>query len=334
MNGPMPEQPLLRPTVHRSTGAATAFLPDWTKTRADKRPCSRSNPYRKDGKVGFRVLPGILNISCCRSRTTIKPSNRILADASNICISRSMATTNRNKLNTLYTQWAPGTPLTSEDLAAMGISADLAVHYVRAGWLTRLMRGIYCRPGDALALNPSLVLLQRKLDGLHVGGKSALDWYGVRQYVSQQPVLHLYGWTAARLPEWFTGRFPAEYHRKRLFNERPDALLHAGPFEKRSGAPQVSAPERALLELLSEVGVRQSLQEARELTESAYNLRAEVLRELLQHCASVKTVRLCLQLGRELSLPWAAKLDPATLPTGSRRPWVSKSAEGLLVLKP
>lgn len=245
-----------------------------------------------------------------------------------------MTTTGQSKLNTLYTRLALGTPLTSGDLAALGISADLAVHYVRAGWLRRLARGVYCRPNEPLALHPSLLLLQRRLDGLHVGGKSALDWYGLRQHVSQQPVLHLHGWAAGRLPAWFTERFPAEYHRKRLFDERPDALLHVGPFEKRSGAPQVSVPERALLELLSDVGVRQPLQEARELVESAYSLRADVLRELLQRCTSVKTVRLCLQLGRESSLPWATKLDPATLPTGSDRPWVSKSPDGLLVLKP
>ncbi|MCM2310105.1 MAG: type IV toxin-antitoxin system AbiEi family antitoxin [Steroidobacteraceae bacterium] len=222
----------------------------------------------------------------------------------------------------------------SEDLAALGISADLAVHYVRAGWLRRLARGVFCRPNDPPALHPSLLLLQRRLEGLHVGGRSALDWYGLRQYVAQQPVLQLYGWAAGRLPLWFTERFPAEYHRKRLFDERPEALLHVGPFEQRREAPRVSAPERALLELLSEVGVRQTLQEARELVESTYNLRADVLRELLQHCTSVKTVRLCLLLGREGSLPWMSKLDPATLPKGSDRPWVSRSAEGLLVLKP
>lgn len=244
-----------------------------------------------------------------------------------------MATTRTSKLNALYTRLPPGMPLTSEDLAALGISADLAVHYVRAGWLTRLARGVFCRPNDTLGLHPSLTLLQRRLKGLHVGGKSALDWYGVRQYVAQQPVLQLYGWAAGHLPEWFTEHFPAEYHRKRLFDEQPGALLHAGPFEKRSGAPQVSAPERALLELLSDVGVRQPLHEARELVESTYSLRVDVLRELLQRCTSVKTVRLCLQLGREASLPWAAKLDPATLPTGSDRPWVSRSADGLLVLK-
>ena len=224
--------------------------------------------------------------------------------------------------------------MTSEDLAALGVSADLAVHYVRAGWLTRLTRGVFCRPVDALALHPSLLLLERRLGGLHVGGKSALDWYGLRQYVPQQPILRLYGWDAGRLPEWFTSRFPAEYHRKRLFEERPDALLQVNPFENRRGAAQVSEPERALLEVLSEVGVRQPLQQASELVESSYTMRADVLRELLQSCTSVKTVRLCLQLGRDGALPWATKLDPATLPTGSGRPWVSKSAEGLLVLRP
>jgi hypothetical protein len=245
-----------------------------------------------------------------------------------------VATTGVNKLNSLYAALTPGAPLTSADLAALGISADLAVHYVRAGWLRRLARGVYCRPHEPLSLYPSLALLQRRYAGLHVGGRSALDWYGVRQYVSQQPVLHLYGWVAGRLPDWFTQVFPAEYHRKRLFDEEPGHLLHVGPFEGQAGAPQVAAPERALLELLSDVGVRQPLQEARELVESTLTLRADVLRELLRRCTSVKTVRLCLHLGRAAALPWAARLDPATLPTGSDRPWVSRSADGLLVLKP
>jgi len=177
-------------------------------------------------------------------------------------------------------------------------------------------------------------LLQRGFDGLHVGGKSALDWHGIRQYLLQRSVLDLYGWKAGRLPEWSTQRFPAEYHRKRLFKEEPGALLHVRPFENRKGGPLVSAPERALLEVLSEVGVRQPLREARELVESTYSLRADVLRDLLKRCTSIKTVRLCLQLGRELSQPWAGKLDPSQLPKGSDRPWVSRSGDGLLVLKP
>ena len=152
-----------------------------------------------------------------------------------------------SKLNTLYAQLASGTPLTSEDLADLGISADLAVHYVRSGWLNRLARGVYMRPGEDLLLHPSLRLLERSVPGFHVGGKTALNWYGVRQYVPQQEALQLYGLAAAKLPNWFLERFPAEYHRKRLFEERATQLLHVSAFESRPNGPQVSAPERALL---------------------------------------------------------------------------------------
>ena len=72
---------------------------------------------------------------------------------------RSITTKVASKLKTLYTRLAPGAPLTPEDLSALGISADLAVHYVRAGWLTRLARGVYCRPNDLPTLHPSLLLL-------------------------------------------------------------------------------------------------------------------------------------------------------------------------------
>ncbi|WP_429611359.1 type IV toxin-antitoxin system AbiEi family antitoxin domain-containing protein [Variovorax sp. W2I14] len=244
-----------------------------------------------------------------------------------------MTTTSRSKINSLMAQVPGGTPVTSEDLAQEGISADLAVHYVRAGWLRRLARGVYCRPDAPLQRDPSLLLLQRQIPGLHVGGKSALDWHGIRHYVSQAPRLHLYGLKSARLPEWFTEVFPAEYHRKQLFRSDTSGMQYARPFEGRANAPNVSAPERAFLEMLSEVGTRQPLSEARELAEGTYSLRSSVLGELLRDCSNVKTVRLCLHLGRELSLPWAKKLDPASLPTGGSRPWVSRTNDGLLILK-
>jgi len=161
----------------------------------------------------------------------------------------------------------------SKALAALGVSADLAVHYARAGWLSGLARGVYRHPSDTLNLRPYLILMQRSIEGLHVGAKSALDWYGVRQYLSQHSMLHLYGGTNARLPDWFTERFPAEYHRKRLIDEPPAHPLHAGPFEKRDSAPRVSTPERALLEVLSEEGHR------------SHGLRSEIetFRENVRH---------------------------------------------------
>jgi hypothetical protein len=238
-----------------------------------------------------------------------------------------------SKLNGLYVKLRPGSPVTSEELAAMGVSADLAVHYVRAGWLTRLARGVFVRPDTPLDLHSSLRLLERRLKGFHVGSKSALDWHGVRHNVAQQSKLQLYGWVSSSMPAWFTERFPSSYHRLHLFDEKPGALLRVSRFQRRPDGPLVSDPERAVLELLSDVGVRQPLQEARDLLEGTPSLRAAVLQELLARCKQVKTVRLCLTLGRELGLPWAAKLDPNRLPTGSDQRWVGRSKEGLLVLK-
>jgi hypothetical protein len=123
-----------------------------------------------------------------------------------------MAPTRKGLLNHLYAQTVAGTPLTSARLAALGVSPDLAVHYVRAGWLNRLARGVFVLSGEKPDLHPSLRLLERMIPGFHVGGKTALDWYGVRHYVAQHERLHLYGSEAVKLPEWFTERFPAEYH--------------------------------------------------------------------------------------------------------------------------
>lgn len=232
------------------------------------------------------------------------------------------------------TRMPEGMPLTSARLAEAGVSADLAVHYARSGWLNRLARGVYQRAGDSLELHPTLRMLEGEVPGLHVGGKTALDWYGIRQYVARRPTLHLFGWNTWRIPAWFTDRFPARYHRKRLFRETSDAMLGVSRLHDDPDTARVSEPERALLEMLSEVGVRQPLDEARELTESTHTLRRENLAALLEACTSVKTVRLALTLGREFGLPWRESLDPSRLPTGSGRRWVNRTRDGLLVLKP
>lgn len=227
-----------------------------------------------------------------------------------------------------------GMPLTSRRLQAVGIYPSLVERYVGSGWLKPLGRGVYQRAGQPLRLHPTLRVLEAMCAGLHVGGKTALDWYGIRQYVSVRPRLLLYGWDTFRLPAWFIQAFPSEYRRKRLFNEQPDAMLGVSPFRDAGDAgAKTSEPERAFLEMLSEVGVRQTLEEARELAELTYTFRHDELSRLLHACRSVKTVRLALTLGREFQLPWIGHLDTAELPSGSGR-WVGRSKRGVMVLKP
>ena len=160
-----------------------------------------------------------------------------------------------------------------------------------------------------------------------------MAWHGIQHFVRPESPLDLFGWDSARLPDWFTKPFPAGYRRKRLFVERPQELLAVSGSGGEENGPLVSDPERGLLEMLSEVGPRQSLTEARAIMEGAYGLREEILLDLLGQCTSVKTVRLCLLLSKELGLPFADTLLSTDLPTKGKGAWISKTPEGWLVLK-
>jgi len=245
-----------------------------------------------------------------------------------------MNTISANKLKNLYTDLKPNRPATSAELHQINISPDLLVYYVKAGWLKRLANGVYAKPNAVLALNECLNLLQQKIRGLHVGGKSALDLYGYRQYLGKVPQTRLYAWDSVTLPEWFLAEFHAEVKRKRLFDETPDELLNVSYFNNDLGGPLVSEPERAILEMLSDIPNYQDIDEAEEILESALNLRPEIMSDLLHKCESIKTVRLFLKLAAKHSLPVYEELKDQKFPVGSNRNWVHRKNGKTLILKP
>ena len=101
---------------------------------------------------------------------------------------------------------------------------------------------------------------------------------------------------ARPLPAWFSQRFPAAYVARKLFDAELVADFGLQSLPEAPNGVLVSVPERALLEMLSEVGSsRQGLEEARNIMEGLRLPRLEVLGLLLKHCPSVKVVRLCVQ---------------------------------------
>lgn len=225
-------------------------------------------------------------------------------------------------------------PLSSETLKAVGVSSALASYYVRTGWLTRLGRGVFLFPKDELEAAATVRFLAEQMAGLHVGGKTALAWRGVRHNVGPRERLVLWGDEAGRLPPWFTERFPARYVSRNLFTDTLPQDFGLQPLPEEPDGPLVSVPERALLELLAEVGTEQGLEETRNLVEGVRAVRLDALGVLLLHCLRVKVVRLCLNLADELNLPWAAEARSLAGPRGRGR-WVGRMPDGTtLILKP
>ena len=245
-----------------------------------------------------------------------------------------MALTTRYKLNkSLQSAFTRGTPFDHQGLAKLGVSSALAHHYLKSGWLARLGRGVFMFPNDTLRREDCLKFLARQVKGFHVGGKTALAWRGIRHNLPAHEPLSLWGDDKARLPDWFLERFPSRYTMRNPFSKLPKNV-GLQPLPETPAGVLVSVPERALLEMLSEVGVHQGIEEARNIMEGARSLRPEVLAALVKNCRRVKVVRLCVSWAEELNLPWAAAAKKAAEKRLGHGRWMHRLKDGTyLVLK-
>jgi hypothetical protein len=231
-----------------------------------------------------------------------------------------------------------GAPFDLATLDQFRVSPQLAAKYAEGGWLVRLAQGVYAFPNDDFGVHKAIIFLQKRVPGLHVGGKSALAMQGVRHNLSSRETLILWGDARFTLPSWFTTRFPASYVHAHLF-DWSDASLSEKTLTAPPGLPEglrVSVPERAVLEMLYEVGVKQGLEEARNLFDGLRSPRKELLGQLLSCSTSVKAVRLFLTWARETNVVDVdALLMQHAVRTGSTKRWMSRLDDGtLLSLKP
>ncbi len=221
-----------------------------------------------------------------------------------------------------------GEPLSTAALQARGLSAFRASALARSGWLVHLARGVYMLPGDTLTRDGSLAFLSAQTSGFHVGSKTALAWRGVRRNIAFREHLSLWGDTPRRLPDWFTQRFPAGYQATQLFDDTLPKAFGLQPLPAGDSRVLVSVPERAMLELLSDVGKVQSLTETRELVEGLPGLRNKVLDALLMHTTRIKVVRMAATFASSMKLPWATLAGKHSERIGGGARWVAVGRSG------
>jgi len=251
-----------------------------------------------------------------------------------------MERTSRHSLIKHLQATAPrGAALGIAALAKLGISAKLAARYVEGGWLVRVAHGVYAFAGDQLTAHASIKFLQDQVTGLHVGGRSALTLQGVRHNLASREQFVLWGEERFIVPEWFASRFPARYVSAKLFTWPKRSALKQTTLTNPPGVTtglHVSVPERAILELLYDVGKHHGVEEGRNLFENLRNLRKDVIGDLLACCNSVKTVRLFLAWARATQLVDVDAMQKQyELPVGSESRWISRLKDGtLLSLRP
>jgi hypothetical protein len=237
-------------------------------------------------------------------------------------------TTAQNLLRRLQNTVPRGAPFDTQALRELEISSALASYYIKSGWIKRLGRGVFSFPNAPLNRELSIKLIACSLPDLHVGGKTALSWQGYRHNIAARERLVLWGSQRARLPAWFAAEFPVRYVTKQLFSASLPAGFGLQPLPEQPDGPLVSVPERALLELLSEIGQGEGIEEARHIVETLTSLRRDVLTTLLRNSESIKVNRLCVKWAKDFGLSWAEAAQEATRDNLGRGRWSGKLRDG------
>ena len=230
-----------------------------------------------------------------------------------------------------------GMPVTTGQMEGWGISRQLVYRYVQSGWLEPLGSGYYRRPGDEITRDGALAALASQGIGVHIGGKSALAEQGVTHYLALgNQKLFLYSTKRRKLPAWFMAQFPCDFRINRLFGENSETSERLQVWrrdENDQHSPYVSAPERALLEMLDDVPLKQSRDEAAKLMEPQFTLRPDVLQALLEACTRIKVKRLFFALAKELNLPVLHNLDRSRIDFGAESVYIRTQKGNSLILK-
>jgi hypothetical protein len=200
-----------------------------------------------------------------------------------------------SKLNRLQRDLPEGLVVDAAWLERRGYSSALRSKYAAHGWLEQVARGAYRRPtaplrnphktqNEPLRWQQVVISLQTVLERpVIVGGRTALELQGFAHYLGAAELreIHLYG--NERPPAW-VGKLKLEtkfvfHNAKKFFKTEPPASGGPGS-EQTSGTRSVggglirqpwgqwewpltlSAPERAILELLDEVPQKETFHQA------------------------------------------------------------------------
>ncbi len=245
-----------------------------------------------------------------------------------------MASESRSKLNRLLRAWPQGTVAVSRWLESQGAYQQLVHEYEKSGWIQRIGQGAYVRAGDTVEWSGGLHALQEQMKlSVHAGAKTALQMRGYAHFLPMGMgtgtgaggSVSLFGAPGTRLPAWFRQHdwgVELRYCTTKLFTDDPDAGLSKKELGKFDVT--VSAPERAIMEVLYLVPAEESFEEAALLMEGLTTLRPRLVQSLLEQCRSVKVKRLFMFLAESCNHAWLKKLDLSKVDFGKGKRMIVK----------
>lgn len=229
-----------------------------------------------------------------------------------------MSSENGTKINQLLKMWPKGTVMLVNWLKKNGYSQQLINKYKTLHWLKKIGSGAFIRMDDHPEWTGALFALQKQLNfPIYPGGKTSLQLQGYAHTLplGQNPSITLWSKSNIKLPAWFKNfnwEVEIKHISTNLFQDN-FALI-----QKNMGEYDImlSAPERAIMEVLYLVPGKNSFEEAGHLMEGLMTLRPEVINQLLENCNSIKIKRLFMFFAEKYHHQWYEKLNFSKIDLG------------------
>lgn len=214
--------------------------------------------------------------------------------------------------------------VTRQWLSQNGLGRHAIDNLVKSGQLKIVANGVYSRGEVVTTWEVVVYALQqfKKLDCV-VGGLTALELHGLAHYIplSKNQIVRLY--CQRPLPKWINNfsqgiTFTRHNSGENFSTEKKNIELFTTTTKWRmsSHALITSTPERAMLEVLSDVPDKISFDHANELMQGMTAFVPRVVQSMLEQCSSVKCKRLFLLLAERNHHQWFSHIDFSKIDLG------------------
>ncbi|MCS0631219.1 type IV toxin-antitoxin system AbiEi family antitoxin [Telluria mixta] len=218
-----------------------------------------------------------------------------------------------------------GKPIGSNELHQMGITLRHINNLVQHGWLEPLGRGVYVRQGQELTFEHAMEYLTRSIPDLHIASMTAVKWHNGIHYVNKDVPTAVWGTSTPRLPKWFMERFDCTYQVTQLFSPDMPRDLGLDALSATHPTLYVSSPERALLEMIGDIGKKFTIEEVADVARNMQSIRLPLLNDLVGYTVRIKVLRILFRLARESRASWGddvnnqvGRSDATARSTGTR----------------